>query len=93
MKVFHIAMPIAGLMAAVQLHAATITCHLHVPGDDSLSEDTPSIIRSVGTPEQCEQLNKERFAGKGRCHCSFGKIRQRGFIEPERTNRPEQGMF
>ena len=56
------------LSASGPLQAVSVTCHLHTPGNDMNSENAPSIIRSVGKPQQCEQLNKEMFAGKGRCH-------------------------
>ena len=70
--------------------APGITCHLHVPGDDMSSESKPSIIPSVGNADECEQLNQQRFAGKGRCHCSFDSIRQRGFYMPEGPAGPER---
>ncbi len=77
------------LQAMVQA-APTITCHLHVPGDDMSSESKPSIIPSVGNADECEQLNQQSFAGKGRCHCSFDSIRQRGFYMPEGPAGPER---
>ena len=72
-----------GLAVTAPLHAASLNCHLHVPGDDPTDENALSIIPSVGNPEQCEELNQRDYAGRGRCHCSFATIKQQRFYLPQ----------
>ncbi len=57
----------AGLSAASV--AASLSCHLHAPGDYRPFGDRPLVIPSVGDPPACDNLNQERFGGRGWCHC------------------------
>ena len=79
-----------GLAITVRLHAVGLDCHLHVPGADPTDESALSIIPSVGTPEQCEKLNQQDYAGRGRCHCSFATIKQQRFYLPQEPVNTER---
>ena len=82
----------AGMAVTTPVHAAGLECHLHVPGDDPTDENALSIIPSVGTPEQCETLNQQNHAGRGRCHCSFATIKQQRFYLPQEPVNRERTL-
>ena len=51
--------------------AAPMNCHLHAPDDYHPFGNKALVIPSVGDSTDCENLNQQRFGGKGLCHCSF----------------------
>lgn len=77
-----VALLIPGTCFLIDSAHAALECHLHLPGSAPGSEVESLIIRSVGKPNECEQLNQQDYAGKARCHCSFTGIRQDSFVLP-----------
>ncbi|MGD2119578.1 MAG: hypothetical protein PVG66_14550 [Chromatiales bacterium] len=45
------------------------SCHLHAPSDIKSFSKQPLVLPAVGDANDCEQLNRERFGARGRCHC------------------------
>lgn len=48
-----------------------MNCHLHAPDDYHPFGNKLLVIPAVGDSTDCENLNQERFGGRGLCHCSF----------------------
>ena len=64
-------------------HANKLICHLHVPVDVKEFSHLPAVIPDLGDVADCEQVNNERLAGKGRCHCSFSGAGFRQYMPSE----------
>ncbi|MBT2968426.1 MAG: hypothetical protein KME56_02800 [Candidatus Thiodiazotropha sp. (ex Ctena orbiculata)] len=70
------------------LHAREAVCHIHAPDDYTPFSNQPLVIPSVGDRTACEQLNRERFGSRGRCHCTQDAIgmERRGPMDFRRMN-------
>ena len=68
------------------LGASSPRCHL--PPPDAKNQESPQIrLETYDTYEACNQDNKRRFSGLGRCHCSFGNLPGAG-LPPMEKNYP-----
>jgi|GEM_PF-3943693 len=59
------------LLSLSNAEAAPMICHLHAPSDYHPFGKIPLVIPAVGDSTDCDNLNQERFGGRGLCHCSF----------------------
>ncbi len=48
---------------------ASAECHVHAPDDYPNFGNRPLVIPVTGDRAACQALNRERFGGRGRCHC------------------------
>ena len=62
-------------------------CHLHPPGSEP-TEDV-SKLQKFNSTSDCFKENRQRYAGQGRCHCSFSRFPSKRL--PFNRNNREQG--
>ena len=62
------------LLAAGAVYGQSSQCHLHAPADFPSFSKQPLVIPAVGDERACEDLNRQRFGSRGRCHCSADGI-------------------
>jgi len=73
-KIFHCYLPLLFgfiLLSLSSAEAASMNCHLHAPSDYHPFAKEPLVIPAVGDSTDCDNLNQQRFGGRGLCHCSF----------------------
>jgi hypothetical protein len=47
---------------------ASVSCHIHPPGKDSLEPESRGWVL-YDSLDDCEAANAKYFGGSGRCHC------------------------
>lgn len=68
----HLALFLGSIILTLSFaEAAPMNCHLHAPDDFHPFGNKLLVIPSAGDPMDCENLNQQRFTGRGLCHCSF----------------------
>ena len=60
----------AVLLIGGAVQAQENRCHLHAPADYPSFSKQPLVIPRVGDARACAELDRARFGGRGRCHCS-----------------------